>query len=233
MVNETQRSAAALVGAAYLLALPPAIFAEFYIPLQLVVRADMGATARNIIAHQSLYRLGIASSLLVFALDIGLITGLYLTLEPVNRILALLAAFVRLIETGIMVMVPLNDMALLRLVSDADAVRGIGADRLAEMIQASVGAHGGIYGTGLLFAGLGSAMFCYLWYRSRYVPRLLAAWGMLASLLLAARELGAVLSPAVGRIITIEYYGGPIFVFELAMGGWLLIKGLRRPTALL
>src|SRR3954469_20473038 len=173
MVNETQRRAAALVGIAYLLALAPAIFSEFYVSRELGGRADMGATARNILEHQSLYRLGIASSLVVCGVDIALIAGLYLTLEPINRLLALLAAFVRLVETAIMVMIPLNDMALLRVVSDAEYVRRIGADRLADMTEASLGAHGGIYGVALVFAGLGSALFCYLWYRSRYVPRLL------------------------------------------------------------
>jgi hypothetical protein len=28
-------------------------------------------------------------------------------------------------------------------------------------------------------------------------------------------------------IITIGYYGGPIFIFELTMGFWLLLRGLR------
>src|SRR4051795_2751616 len=58
MVTETQRRAATIVGAAYLLALAPAIFSEFYVSRELVVRADMGATARNILEHPSLYRLG-------------------------------------------------------------------------------------------------------------------------------------------------------------------------------
>jgi hypothetical protein len=29
-------------------------------------------------------------------------------------------------------------------------------------------------------------------------------------------------------VITIGYFGGPIFLFELTMGSWLLFKGIRQ-----
>ena len=280
--DETQRKAATLVGVAYLLFQAPAIFAEFYVPAQLFNRADMGETARNIIAHQPLYRLGIASDLIVCVVNVALIAGLYMALRPVNRIVAILAAFLRLIETAILVVAALNDMALVRalaargatpaafgrrcipsgcvapssnipdilgrralpggriaglgatpelhhgLLGDANYVRTLEVDRLADVTRLAITAHRDIYGIALLFLGLGSAMFCCLWYRSRYVPRALAAWGVAASVLVAARQFGTVVSPVVGTIITVGYYGGPIFFFELTMGCWLLLKGLRR-----
>ncbi len=225
-VDETQRRAATVVGVAYLLALAPAIFAEFYVPLQLF-GANAGETARNILEHQQLFRLGIASNLAVFALDVVLITALYVALNPVSQSLALLAAFLRLIETAVLVFVPLNDMALVRVLSDPAYAAPFGADRLPAMTRLSFAAHGDIYSVGLLFAGAGSALFCCLWYRSRYVPRTLAAWGIVASLLMGARAFATVISPGVGKIVTVAYYGGPIFFFELTMGCWLLVRGLR------
>ena len=92
-IDKSQRKAATVVGFSYLFALPPAIFSEFYVLGKLLVYNNAVETARNIMAHERLFRLGTASNLTVFAIDIVLITALYAVLKSVNRNLALLAAF--------------------------------------------------------------------------------------------------------------------------------------------
>lgn len=225
-IAESQRTAAGVVGFTYLFALIPAIFAEFYVPARLIVYDNAAETARNIIAHERLFRLGIASNLVVFAADIVLLTALYVVLERVNRNLALLAAFFRLIETAILVVAALNDFDVLRVLSGADYLRVFEADRLQALARLSIGAHGSVYNVGLLFFGFGSPVFCYLWFKSGYIPRALAAWGALASLWVGACAFAFVIFPGLAKVVTIGYYGGPIFVFELTMGLWLLLKGL-------
>ena len=108
-IYESQRKAATVVGFSYLFALPPAIFAEFYVLGRLIVYNNAVDTARNIMAHERLFRLGTASNLTVFAIDVVLIIALYLVLMPVNRSLALLAAGWGLIETATLVVVTLSD----------------------------------------------------------------------------------------------------------------------------
>jgi hypothetical protein len=76
-IDESQRKAATVVGFSYLFALPPAIFAEFYVRTQLIVFDNAAQTARNIMAHERLFRLGTASNLTVFAIDVVLIIALY------------------------------------------------------------------------------------------------------------------------------------------------------------
>jgi len=98
-IDESQREAAKVVGFSYLFALPPAIFAEFYVRTQLIAFDNAAQTARNIMAHERLFRLGIASNISVFAVDVILIIALYLVLMPVKRSLALLAMGWGLIET--------------------------------------------------------------------------------------------------------------------------------------
>jgi hypothetical protein len=226
VVNESQRRAAKLVGFAYLAALPPAVFAEFFARGRLV--ADSAAqTALNVMAHERLFRLGIASNLVVFALDIVLITALYVVLNPVNRLLALAAAGWGLIETAILVVVTLTDLDVLRVLSGADYLKAFHADQLQALARLSIGAHGAAYGIGLFFAGLRSTTFCSLWLKSRYIPRALAVWGILASLLMGARAFVYIISPEVAGVVPIGLYGPPIFLFELTMGLWLLSKGPR------
>jgi uncharacterized membrane protein len=90
-IDESQRKAAKVVGFAYLFALAPAIFAEFYARGHLIVFDNAAQTAQNIVDHERVFRLGIASNLTVFAVDVALIAALYVVLKPVNRSLALLA----------------------------------------------------------------------------------------------------------------------------------------------
>ena len=53
-IDESQRKAATVVGFSYLVALPPAIFAEFYVRTQLIAFDNAAQTARNIMAHERL-----------------------------------------------------------------------------------------------------------------------------------------------------------------------------------
>src|SRR5213592_537628 len=98
-IDESQRKAATVVGFSYLFALPPAIFAEFYVRTQLIV----------------------------FAINVVLIIALYVVLMPVNRSLALLATGWGLIETAILVVVTLSDFDVLRILSGADYLHAFGA----------------------------------------------------------------------------------------------------------
>jgi hypothetical protein len=229
-IDESQRKAARVVGLTYLLAIPPALFAEFYVLGQLIVYNDAAETARNIMVNERLFRLGIASNLSVFALDVVLITALYAVLKPVNRNVALLAAFWGLIETAILVVITLNDFDVLRVLSGADYLQAFEPDRLQALARLSIGAHGAGYNVGLMFAGLRSTVFCYLWLKSDYIPGALAAWGVFSSFLLAMCTFAFIIFPDLSKTITVSYYGGPIFVFELTMGFWLLLRGLR-PSA--
>jgi hypothetical protein len=196
-IDESQRKAARVAGFSYLFALATAVFAEFYVRGQLIVQANAAETARNIMAHERLWRLGIASYLLCLLTDVALIAALYVILKQVNQNLALFAAFMRAIETAI---VPI----------DLFPVSAYGA---------------GIH-LSFVFLGVGSTVFGYLWFKSKYIPRGLAALGVVASFLLAAGSFTTIIFPNPAKIVLLAYMM-PLGVFELAMGFWLLLVGLR------
>ena len=225
-LDESQRKAATVVGFAYLFALPPAIFAEFFVRAQLIAFGNAGQTARNIMGHERLFRLGTASNLTVFAIDVVLIMALYTVLMPVGRKLALLATGWGLIETATLVVVTLNDFDVLRILSGANYLHAFEANQLQALARLSLSAHTDAYNVGLVLAGLRSTAFCYLWFKSRFIPRALAAWGMFASVLMGATAFSFIIFPELPKVIPVEIYGAPIFFFELTMGFWLLLKGL-------
>ena len=225
-IDESQRKAARLVGFSYLFALPPAIFAEFYVRTQLIACDNAAQMARNIMAHERLFRLGIASNLTVFAVDVVLIMALYVVLMPVNRNLALLATGWGLIETAILVVVTLSDFDVLRILSGADYLHAFETNQLQALARLSVAEHDAAYRVGLVLAGLRSTAFCYLWFKSRFIPRALATWGMFASFLMGACAFSFIIFPELAKVVGVEIYGAPIFFFELTMGFWLLLRGL-------
>jgi len=226
--DETQRTAACVAGAAYLIALVPAVFAEIYVRGQLVVAGNAAQTALNIVAHERLFRLGIASNLAVFAIDIALITALYVLLTPVNRSLALLALGWGLVETAILVVATLSDFNVLRILSGAEYLSVFELDRLQTLARLSVGTHADVYNVGLVFAGLRSTTFCYLWFKSRLIPRALAGFGVVASFLMGVSAYSFIIFSGLAAIVPVGIYGGPIFLFELTTGVWLVFKGLPR-----
>lgn len=226
-INESQRKAANVVGFTYLFALLPAIFAEFYVRGRLVVFDNAAQTALNIVAHERLFRLGIASNLTVFAIDVALIAALYVVLNPINRNLALLAAGWGLIETAILVVVTLSDFDVLRILSGAAYLHAFEADRLQALARLSISAHYDAYNVGLVFAGLRSTAFCYLWLKSGFIPRAIAGWGLFASCLMGVFAFAFIIVPELAQVVTVAIYGSPIFLFELTMGFWLLLMGLR------
>lgn len=226
-IDESQRKAARIVGFTYLLALVPSVFAEFYVRGNLI-SDDAAQTAQNITVHEELFRLGIAANLTTFAVDVVLIAALYVVLRPVSRNLALLAAFWRMLETAFLGVSALNDFDVLRLLSGADYLRALEADRLHALARLSVGAHGAAYQLGLFFFGFGSTVFCCLWFKSNYIPRALAVWGVFASALVGISAYLFIVSPRLFSIGSSAWYA-PIFFFELTIGFWLLVKGIRPP----
>ena len=124
----------------------------------------------------------------------------------------------------------LHDFDVLRVLSGADYLRVFEADRLAALARLSMGAHSAAYIVGLLFFGIGSTVFGYLWLKSNYIPKALAALGVFASLVVAAYASTFVIFPNFARMVALGCFA-PIFLFELSMGFWLLLRGIRPPRA--
>jgi hypothetical protein len=223
-INESQRKAARVVGAMYLFGFV-AVFDELYVRGRLIRDNNAAETARNIMAHERLFRLGVAVDLLEMASMVVLLTALYVILKPVNQNLALLGAFWRLMEAAICVVMTLSSFDVLRVLSGADSLRVFEADRLQALAIIYIGAHGAGYNVAEIFLGLGSTVFGYLWFKSRYIPRALAAWGVFSSLLVAICTFASIIFPHFQDMSFPGCYL-PIAIFELTMGFWLLLKGL-------
>jgi hypothetical protein len=224
-IERSQRTAARVAGATYLVTNATAFFQNLYVLPHLIDYKDAAATTTNIANNQFLFRLGFASDLLTFSVLVVLICAIYIVLRPVNRNLALIALFWRLVETAIMVTVALHSSVVLQLL-DGSYRQAVGVDQLQALVLSTLRAQSDEYVVGYLFLGLGSTLFSYLWLRSGYVPRILAWWGIIGSALCAGASLAFVIFPHASSLV----WYLPIGTFELAMGFWLAIRGIRPPT---
>lgn len=226
IIEESQRKAARVVGACYLFAMAAAIFSESFVRGRLMAGDDVMRTAQNIMAHQTLFRVGIAVELLTFAADIALIIGLYVILRPISRNLALFATAIRLAAEASFVSMAAGSLDVLRILSGADYLRAFGPDQLAALARLSLGSHAAAYGAGFMFLGLGSTVFAWLWVKTQYVPKAFGHLGIVASALLALGSLEMIVMPEL-RTLIYPWYMVPMFFFEVGLGLWLLVKGLK------
>jgi hypothetical protein len=203
------------------------VFAHYGIGAHLIVAGNAAETARNIMAHERLFRINIACNLIYGAGVIVLLTALYVILKPVNRGLAFLATFCRLVYALMWVVIALNLLEVLRLLSGADYLQVFEADRLQAMMRLHLGAGFDAYYVGLLFWGLASTVCSYLWFKSRYIPRALAAWGMISSVWCVTCAFAFFIFPNFDKTVNLWWFDSPMASFEIATSFWLLFKGLR------
>src|SRR5258705_8948639 len=233
MKNETtiasQYKAARLAGLLYLIAMATGLFAEFYVrfPATLVVSGDAAKTASNILANERLYRIGIANNIVTFAIDVVLIWALYVLLKPVNRTLALLAVFFRLVETTIACVAIINYYVAMQFVSDADPLKAFDSNQ-TQALSILHDTYALTFIVVAIFLGLGSTIFNYLLFKSGYIPKVLAAWGIFSSLLLLISQFAIIIFPEVEKTIIPLCYA-PIAIDEIALGFWLVFKGANIP----
>jgi hypothetical protein len=227
-IERNQQIAARVAGFLYLATTAIQMFAELYLRAPLLVPGNAAQTATNIATSEPLFRISTATILIGTAGRVWLLVALYVILEPVNRYAAFLAAFWRLVECAVFAMIALNDFVALSLLSGAAYLRSIDTKELQALARMflSVRHSGGLIGG--VFLGLGSALFAYVWLKSRYIPRMLAAWGIFSSLVLAAGILSIMVFPALTSVVGPAYWA-PLFIFEVTLGFWLLVKGIRAP----
>jgi hypothetical protein len=225
-IENSQRTAARVAAFAYLVTFAIVVYIHYGILWRLTT-GNAAETARNILAHEQFFRVGIAGDVLYCAGLVVLLTALYVVLRPVNRGLALLATFMWLGWVFMWLLITLNLFDALRLLHGGDSLQALGADQLQAL--ASFYLHTGFdrYYVGLLFWGLASMLCACLWFKSRYIPRALAAYGVISSAFAVTCTFVFYIFPEFDKIVGLGWFDTPMGLFDIALSFWLIFKGLR------
>ena len=206
----------------FITAIPPVMF--LYGPLLDDPRYILGGGA----ADNGL-ALGALLELILIVANIGTAVVLYPVVKRVNEILALGFVTARVVESAFIAVGVLSVLSMVTLRQEA---AGADAGSLLAVGQSLVAVHDWTFLLGPGFVvGIGNGLILgYLMYRSGLVPRRMALLGLIAGPVLVARFVGIVF----GVFEPMSVLGGlmvvPEFVWELALGIWLIVKGFN-PSA--
>ena len=202
------------------------VLANYGINIRLIVPGNAAETARNITAHETLFRINIACNLSYVVSLVVLLAALYVILKPVNRNLALVAAICRLLVALMWCVTALNTLGALRLLGEAVYLPVFKLDQLQTLARLQIATSYDAYYVGLPFWGLASTVCSFLWWKSRYVPRALAAFGMISSAWCVICAFAFIAFPRFDATLNASWFDLPMVIFEMALGCWLLFRGL-------
>jgi len=203
-----------------------------YIPSHLFVAGDAGATASNIAAHETLFRLGMVSDLFTATMGIFLTLALYRLFKGVDEFLARLVVILgALVVTPIYFFNTVNDAAALLLARGADFLSVFDKPQRDALVMIFLRMHGQGVLANEVFWGLWLFPFGLLVYKSRFIPRVLGVWLMLNCFAYLATSVTGILWPAYEQRVSNWVF--PVMFGELAIMLWLVIVGAkeRRPLA--
>ena len=228
-IDNSQRTAAKVAGWSFLFTMTVVVFANYGLLNPLVIRGDAGATARNILAHETQFRVTIVCFL---AYSIGvfvLLTALYVILKPVNQGLALVGALFRLIFASLWLLTTLHMLGALRLLGSASYLQVFEPDRLQALARTYLATTFDDYYVGLPFFGLAATVCAYLWLKSNYIPKGLAFFGLISSLWCVICAFVYLIFPDFAKPVNPYWFDSPMAIFEMVLSFWLLFKGLKQP----
>ena len=230
-VENSQRTAAKIAGASGLLAVVIVVFGNYALLGPLVVPGDAVNTARNIVAHQTQVRLALTCFLVYGATVVVLLSALYVVLKPVNSLLAILAALFRFVFALLWLLTTVNLLSALRLLGSATYLQAFEPDRLQVLARLNIGASFDDYYVGLPFFALAATVCSYLWFKSRYIPKALATFGVIASAWCVICAFVFLIFPGFDKTVNAYWFDSPMAIFELIVSVWLLVKGIRTPNS--
>ena len=220
------RTYARIVGALYLVVFILGPFAFFLGRTSVVVPGDATATAANIMASESMFRLGMVAETAIVLVEIVVAALLYVLLRPVSRPLALASALARFAQSVLQAVNLFTAVPALLLLGGASHLTAFEPDQWNALVLLFLDMNafmiliwGLIFGFHLLLLG-------YLVYRSGFWPRILGILLIIGAAGYLLQSYGHLLAPQFDDILSTVVIVLSI-PGELAFTVWLLWKGVN------
>lgn len=220
---------ARLAGFLYLTIIVTSLLSPLLVESRLVVNGDPAETTERIAANGTLYRTGLVYDTVMFASVMALAWALFVVLRGVDRRLALLGLLWRVAEAIVGAVTVLFGVLIALLVGDPGVRAAFEPGQLHSLVDVLLAARNAGFDVTIFFLGLGTIVYCRLLYVSRYVPRPLAALGVVSFVVMLVGAAVNLLLPGHRSVVMAGW--APGVVFEAVIGVWLLVKGVRVPPA--
>jgi hypothetical protein len=224
-VTEKARQAR-IAGFFYLLLTIIAPLRLMYIPGTLFVKGDATATASNIMANETLFRIGIVSELLCGVILIFLTLALFRLFKEVDRRLALLLVILGgVLPAAIDFLNGMGDSAALILLSGDPFLSVFSKHQLDALVMLFLKLHQQQVLAAEILWGLWLFPMAALVIRSGFMPRFIGYWLIINGLGYLVASFTGLLLPQYESVMSNIVF--PAFLGEVAMMLWLLIVGVK------
>jgi hypothetical protein len=227
-VETSPRFYARIVGELWFIVIVAGVFTQFFGRTPAIVPGDAAATASNILASESLFRLDLAADLISSVCYLGLTVILYELLKPLSRSISLVAACFGLVGVTTGIMDVLNHFAPLVLLGNAQYLAAVKPDQLQMLALSFLKLHSYGYTISLVFFGCQCFLCGWLVFSSTFLPRIIGVLLMIAGLAYLVISYANFLSPPFAHTIfpLIAVCG---LAGEGSMSLWLIVKAVDGP----
>lgn len=221
----SDKNTARIAGFCYLIVIATGMFSEVFVRQALSVPNDALATAHNIQTNEMLYRWGFVADLINFIVGIPTVVIIYHFFKKSNKILLQIAMAFVIIQTAIIAVNLLNQITPLLLLSNDTYLNSFQENQLATLSLLSLTIQSQGYGIGLVFFGFYCILIGYVLFKSNALPKIIGVAYAIAGLCYLINSFTMLLSKGFANPLFL-YLAIPIFIGELSLCLWLLIKGI-------
>jgi len=226
---DSPKTTARIAGALYLVVVLTGLFALLYVPSTLIVWTDAQATFNNIVASETLFRLGIFAGILCYTAFLLLPLVLYKLLHHVNKTHAVAMVALALVSVPISLFNLTHKFAVLTLINKPDFFSGID---LHKQVLLQLEYYNNGIEVAAVFWGLWLLPFGYLVFKSGMLPKVLGILLMAGCFGYLINFTGGFLFPGYDSLGISGYISLPSALGEIGTCLWLLIAGVKTKPVL-
>lgn len=221
----TDKNLARIAGLCYLIVIGTGLFSEVFVRQALRVSNDAMLTAQNIQNNEMLYRWGFVADIINFVIGLPTVIIIYYFFKRVNKLLVQLALAFVIIQTAIIAVNLLNQVTPLLILSNETYLSSLNQNQLSTLSLLSLNIQAQGYGIGLVFFGIYCIIIGYLINVSKLIPKIFGILYIITGLCYLINSFTMFLSKGFENPLFV-YLAIPIFIGELLLALWLLIKGI-------
>lgn len=221
----TDKNLARIAGLCYLIVIGTGLFSEVFVRQALRVSNDAMLTAQNIQNNEMLYRWGFVADIINFVIGLPTVIIIYYFFKRVNKLLVQLALAFVIIQTAIIAVNLLNQVTPLLILSNETYLSSLNQNQLSSLSLLSLNIQAQGYGIGLVFFGIYCIIIGYLINVSKLIPKIFGILYIITGLCYLINSFTMFLSKGFENPLFV-YLAIPIFIGELLLALWLLIKGI-------
>ena len=213
-------------GILYIVIIVLGIFYELMVKDKIIVVGNATATMANLKSMEFLWRLGILAELVSSIIGFCLVFIMYKLTKPVNKDMAMLAAFFNLAACTIQTVYILKRVEVLFPIGTAEYLNAFNSEQLSALISLTLKSHVFGFGIALLMFGPYFLFTGFLIFKSRYLPKFIGVLYIISGLGYLVNSFMLILAPQLSGLVFMIIVL-PVFIGEMSLALTFIIKGVN------